>query len=71
MKREVIFKEIQVGYDSETGKPVLEKKALDLTIFPKIVVVVDELADLMLTSGKKLRVLSKDCLKWQEHPESI
>ena len=51
---EVIFKEIQVGYDSETGKPVLEKKALDLNIFPKIVVVVDELADLMLTSGKEI-----------------
>ncbi len=53
-KGEVIFKEIQVGYDSETGKPVMEKKALDLNIFPKIVVVVDELADLMLTSGKEI-----------------
>ena len=51
---EVIFKEIQVGYDSETGKPVTEKKALDLSVFPKIVVVVDELADLMLTSGKEI-----------------
>ena len=53
-KGEVIFKETQVGYDSETGKPVVEKKALDLNIFPKIVVVVDELADLMLTSGKEI-----------------
>ena len=53
-KGEVIFKETQVGYDSETGKPVMEKKALDLNIFPKIVVVVDELADLMLTSGKEI-----------------
>lgn len=53
-KGEVIFKEIQVGYDSETGKPVMEKKALDLNVFPKIVVVVDELADLMLTSGKEI-----------------
>ena len=53
-KGEVIFKEIQVGYDSETGKPVMEKKALDLNIFPKIIVVVDELADLMLTSGKEI-----------------
>ena len=32
----------------------MEKKALDLNIFPKIVVVVDELADLMLTSGKEI-----------------
>ena len=30
---EVIFKETQVGFDSETGKPVMEKKALDLSIF--------------------------------------
>ena len=51
---QVIFKETQVGYDSETGKPVIEKKALDLAIFPKIVVVVDELADLMITSGKEI-----------------
>ena len=50
----VIFKEIQVGYDSETGKPVMEKKPLDLNIFSKIVVVVDELADLMITSGKEI-----------------
>ena len=42
---QVVFKEMQVGYDSETGKPVLEK-ALDLALFPKIVVVVDELATL-------------------------
>ena len=39
---QVIFKETQVGYDSETGKPVMEKKALDLVVYPKIVVVVDE-----------------------------
>ncbi len=51
---QVVFKEMQVGYDSETGKPVLEKKALDLAVFPKIVVVVDELADLMITSGKEI-----------------
>ena len=50
----VIFKETQVGYDSETGKPVMEKKPLDLNIFSKIVVVVDELADLMITSGKEI-----------------
>ena len=50
----VIFREMQVGYDSETGKPVMEKKALDLSVFPKIVVVVDELADLMITSGKEI-----------------
>ena len=50
----VVFREMQVGYDSETGKPVMEKKPLDLNIFSKIVVVVDELADLMITSGKEI-----------------
>ncbi len=50
----VIFKETQVGYDSETGKPVMEKKPLDLNIFSKIIVVVDELADLMITSGREI-----------------
>ncbi len=50
----VIFKETQVGYDSETGKPVMEKKPLDLSIFSKIIVVVDELADLMITSGREI-----------------
>ena len=50
----VIFKETQVGYDSETGKPVMEKKPLDINIFSKIIVVVDELADLMITSGKEI-----------------
>ena len=50
----MIFKETQVGYDSETGKPVMEKKPLDLNIFSKIIVVVDELADLMITSGKEI-----------------
>ncbi len=51
---EVIFREIQVGYDPETGKPIMEKKALELETFPKIIVVVDELADLMITSGKEI-----------------
>ena len=53
-KGEVIQKEIQVGFDSETGKPLIEKRFIDLRIFPKIVVVVDELADLMITSGKEI-----------------
>ena len=51
---EIIYKEVQVGYDPETGNPVMEKKPLDIEIFPKIIVVVDELADLMITSGKEI-----------------
>ncbi len=53
-KGSVIEKEVQLGFDQETGKPIFEKKQIDLKIFPKIVVVVDELADLMITSGREI-----------------
>lgn len=33
---------------------------------PYIVVVIDELADLMMTSGKMLNTQFQDLLKWQE-----
>ena len=45
---------MQVGCDPETGKPRTEKKPIELRLFPKIVVVVDELADLMITAGKEI-----------------
>ncbi len=53
-KGEIIQKEVQIGFDAETGKPVTEKKTIDFRLFPKIVVIVDELADLMITSGKEI-----------------
>mgnify|MGYP003688283591 FL=1 len=53
-KGEIIQKEVQVGFDPETGKPITEKKPIELRLFPKIVVVVDELADLMITAGKEI-----------------
>ena len=53
-KGEMIEKDIQVGFDPETGNPVLEKQNLDLKTFPKIVLVVDELADLMITAGREI-----------------
>ena len=53
-KGEIIDREVQVGFDQETGKPISERRQIELKIFPKIVVVVDELADLMITSGREI-----------------
>lgn len=47
-------KKIQVGFDSETGRPIYEEQKMDLTPLPYIVVVVDEMADLMLVAGKEV-----------------
>ncbi len=45
---------MQTGFDPETGKPIMEKQALDMNALPFIVVIVDEMADLMLVAGKEI-----------------
>jgi S-DNA-T family DNA segregation ATPase FtsK/SpoIIIE len=53
-KGETLKRTVQTGFDQETGKPVYEDETLDLELMPYIVVVVDEVADLMMISGKEI-----------------
>jgi DNA segregation ATPase FtsK/SpoIIIE, S-DNA-T family len=48
---------VQTGYDAETGQPLYEEESLDFEVLPQIVVIVDELADLMMTAGKEVEFL--------------
>ncbi|GGB51897.1 hypothetical protein GCM10010833_03290 [Blastomonas aquatica] len=49
--------EVQTGWDPVSGQPQYEKKQLDYEPMPQIVVIVDELADLMMTAGKEVEFL--------------
>ena len=51
-KGETLMRKVQTGYDPDTGKPIFEEQALDMTELPFIVIIVDEFADLMLVAGK-------------------
>lgn len=56
-KGQKLGRKVQVGYDPETRQPLYEEETLDLTPLPQIVIVVDELADLMMTAGKEVEFL--------------
>src|SRR5207248_2689818 len=53
-KGEQLKRTVQTGFDRETGRPVYEDEVLELEAMPFIVVVVDEMADLMMISGKEI-----------------
>jgi S-DNA-T family DNA segregation ATPase FtsK/SpoIIIE len=53
-KGEVLKRTVQTGFDKETGKPIYEDENLEFEAMPYIVVVVDEVADLMMISGKEI-----------------
>ena len=53
-KGEQLHRTIQTGFDPETGEPMFEKEAMDLSPMPYIVVIIDEMADLMMVAGKDI-----------------
>jgi S-DNA-T family DNA segregation ATPase FtsK/SpoIIIE len=48
---------VPVGFDPDTGEELYEEEQLDYEVLPQIVLIVDELADLMVTVGKEIEVL--------------
>jgi S-DNA-T family DNA segregation ATPase FtsK/SpoIIIE len=51
---ETLTRTVQTGYDRETGEAVYEQEAMQLSVLPFIVVIVDEMADLMMVAGKDI-----------------
>ncbi len=56
-KGKPLGRRIQIGFDPDTGEELFEETQLDYQPLPQIVVIVDELADLMITVGKEVEVL--------------
>ncbi|HUQ12957.1 MAG TPA: DNA translocase FtsK 4TM domain-containing protein [Novosphingobium sp.] len=56
-KGKPLGRRIQTGFDPDSGEELYEEQQLDYRALPQIVVIVDELADLMVTVGKEIEVL--------------
>jgi S-DNA-T family DNA segregation ATPase FtsK/SpoIIIE len=56
-KGQSLGRKVQTGYDEETGQPKYEMEELDYDVLPQVVVIIDELADLMMTAGKEVEFL--------------
>ena len=57
IKGQKLGRRVQTGYDADTGQPIYEEELLEYDVLPQIVVIVDELADLMMTAGKEVEFL--------------
>ena len=53
-KGEELSRRVRTGFEPGTGVPIFEEQPIDMTPMPLIVVIVDEVADLMLTAGKEI-----------------
>ena len=49
-----LTREVQTGFEADTGRPVYETEEIPLDPMPAIVVVIDEMADLMMVAGKEI-----------------
>src|SRR5688500_8537530 len=56
-KGKPLGRRVQTGFDPDTGEELIEEEQLDYQPLPQIVLIVDELADLMITVGKEIEVL--------------
>jgi S-DNA-T family DNA segregation ATPase FtsK/SpoIIIE len=56
-KGKPLGRRVQTGFDPETGEELFEEEQLDYEPLSMIVLIVDELADLMVTVGKEIEVL--------------
>jgi S-DNA-T family DNA segregation ATPase FtsK/SpoIIIE len=56
-KGKPLGRRVQTGFDPETGEQLFEEEQLDYQPLAQIVLIVDELADLMVTVGKEIEVL--------------
>jgi DNA segregation ATPase FtsK/SpoIIIE, S-DNA-T family len=53
-KGEDLKRRVRTGFEPGTGAPIFEEQPIDTRPLPLIVVIVDEVADLMLTAGKEI-----------------
>ncbi len=51
---ETLTRRVRTGFEPGTGLPIFEEQPIEMRPLPLIVVIVDEVADLMLTAGKEI-----------------